>query len=101
MSAAVKRSCTSHRPFQVMILIGVCLAMFCARYSSGIMITEVTPHSRATSSTTVAALEDVQHTSLSALTSAEVFTYVTTGTPGYFCLRMRTSAPVIEAAREH
>jgi hypothetical protein len=37
----------------------------------------------------------------SAFTSAEVFTYVTTGAPGYRCRSSRTSAPVIEDAREH
>ena len=38
------------------------------------MITVSTPHSRAISSTTATALDEVQQTSLSAFTSAEVFT---------------------------
>ena len=51
-------------------------------------------------STTWTALPDVQQMSDSALTSAEVFTYVTTGTPGYRSFRSRTSAPVIASASE-
>src|SRR5665213_271903 len=74
MFCAVKRSCTSQAPSQVMILILVWLATFCARYLSGTMMTVSTPFSRAMSSTTATALEDVQHTSLSAFTSADVFT---------------------------
>ena len=42
----------------------------------------------------------MQHTSLSALTSAEVLTYETTGTPGYFSFNILTSSPVIEDAKE-
>ena len=49
-------------------------------------------------STTFTALADVQQTSVSAFTSAEVFTYETTGTPGYFCFSNLTSLPVIELA---
>ena len=42
----------------------------------------------------------MQQTSVSALTSAEVFTYETTGTPGYFFFNNLTSSPVIDAASE-
>ena len=41
-----------------------------------------------------AAFAEVQQTSVSAFTSAEVFTYETTGTPG-FCFFL-TSSPVID-----
>ena len=60
----------------------VWLATFRARYSSGIRITESLSHSAATASTTWTAFDDVQQMSDAALTSAVVFTYVTTGTPG-------------------
>ena len=41
------------------------------------------------------AFADVQQTSVSALTSAEVFTYETTGTPGYRFFKFLTSSPVL------
>src|SRR6266700_1613476 len=82
MSATEKRLCTSQWPFQAMILTAVCLATFCARYSSGIMITVSTPHSAAMNSTTSTALDDVQQMSDSAFTSADVLTYVMMGSPG-------------------
>ena len=47
-------------------------------------------------STILTAFADVQQMSVSALTSAEVFTYETTGTPGYFSLRILTSLPVTD-----
>ena len=53
-----------------MIRTWVSLATFCARYSSGSMITSGTP----SDSTTARALPDVQQTSDSAFTAAEVFT---------------------------
>ena len=53
-----------------------------------------------THSTTLTAFADVQHTSVSALTSADVLTYETTGTPGYFCFNILTSAPVIDVDNE-
>ena len=37
----------------------------------------------------------------SAFTSADVLTYVTTGTPGYFCFNNLISSAVIESASEH
>ena len=45
-------------------------------------------------------MAEVQHTSVSALTSAEVLTYDTTGTPGYFFFKFLTSSPVIEEDKE-
>jgi len=57
-----------------MILTLVCLATFWARNSSGIMMTEETPHWAAMDSTTSTALEEVQQMSDSAFTSAEVLT---------------------------
>jgi hypothetical protein len=51
-------------------------------------------------STTWTAFEDVQQMSLSAFTSAEVFTYVTTGHPRVPCPEARTSCPVIDSASE-
>ena len=47
-----------------------------------VMIREEEHPLRAQSPTTWRALEDVQQTSDSAFTATEVFTYVTTGTPG-------------------
>ena len=46
------------------------------------------------------ALAEVQHTSVSAFTSADVLTYETTGTPGYFSYKSLTSLPVIEEDNE-
>src|SRR5690606_33751099 len=46
------------------------------------------------------AFEEVQQTSVTALTAAEVLTYVTTGTPGYISRMARTSSTVIESASE-
>ena len=68
--AAVKRSCTSQRPAQAMIFTSVCAATFCARYSSGSMITRSTP----SDSTTLRALPEVQQMSDSAFTAADVLT---------------------------
>ena len=51
-------------------------------------------------STTLTAFAEVQHTSLSAFTSADVFTYDTTGTPGYFSFSILTSSPVMDEAKE-
>ena len=48
----------------------------------------------------MSAFDDVQQMSTSAFTSADVFTYATTGTPGYFWRSRRTSAPVIDSASE-
>ena len=56
----------------------VSAATFCARYSSGSMITRSTP----SNSTIFFALPDVQQMSNSAFTAADVLTYVTIGTPG-------------------
>ena len=50
--------------------------------------------------TILTAFADVQQISVSALTSAEVFTYETTGTPGYFFFKFLTSSPVIEDDKE-
>ena len=69
-SSPVKRSCTSHEPFQAMIFTLVCEATYFARYWSGTKITLSTPRL----STTCNAFDDVQVMSLSAFTSAEVFT---------------------------
>src|SRR5690606_3509471 len=69
-SSGVKRSCTSQRPFQAMILTLVCLAMFLARYSSGMHSTRSVPND----STTLSAFDEVQQMSLSAFTSADVLT---------------------------
>ena len=52
-------------------------------------------------STICKALPLVTQTSVSDFTSAEVFTYVTTGTPGYFSLSNLMSAAVIDSASEH
>src|ERR1700723_3124922 len=60
------------------------------------MMTRGTP----SDSTTATALEDVQQMSDSAFTAALVFTYVTTGTPGYRSRSARTSAAVIDSASE-
>src|SRR5260370_15521407 len=76
-SPTLNRSCTSQWPLQVMILTPVSAATFSARYSSGNMITSGTP----SDSTTRLALPEVQQISDSAFTAAEVFTYVTIGTP--------------------
>ena len=43
----------------------------------------------------------MQQISVSALTSAEVLTYETTGTPGYFSFNSLTSLPVTEEDKEH
>ena len=51
-----------------MIFTAVCAAMFCARYSSGSMITRATP----SDSTTFSALLEVQQISDSAFTADEV-----------------------------
>src|SRR6476620_12578789 len=69
-SSPVKRSCTSHEPFQAMIFTLVCEAMYFARYWSGMKITLSAPRL----STTAKAFDDVQVMSLSAFTSAEVLT---------------------------
>ena len=53
-----------------MILTSVSAAMFCARYSSGSMITRSTP----SDSTTALALPEVQQMSDSAFTAADVLT---------------------------
>jgi len=45
-------------------------------------------------------LADVQHTSDSAFTAAEVLTYVTTGASGWRSRRSLTSAAVIDSASE-
>src|SRR5262249_29579233 len=74
MSSAVKRSCTSPWPLQVVMWTGVCLATFFARDSSGTMMTVSTLRSAAIASTTSTALDDVQQMSDSAFTSADVFT---------------------------
>ena len=66
----VNSSCTSQWPFQAMIFTLVCAAMFCARYSSGSMMTRSTP----SDSTTLSALPEVQQMSDSAFTAAEVLT---------------------------
>ena len=50
--------------------------------------------------TILTAFAEVQQTSVSAFTSADVFTYETTGTPGYFFLRFLTSSPVIDDDNE-
>ena len=50
-------------------------------------------------STTLTALAEVQQTSVSAFTSAEVLTYDTTGTPGYCFFNNLTSFPVNEACK--
>src|SRR5262245_40232553 len=96
MSAAVKRSCTSQWPFQAIILTFVSLATFCAKYSSGNMMTSGTPND----STIFTALPEVQQISDSAFTAADVFTYVTIGTPGYFCRKSLTSSAVMDSANE-
>ena len=49
---------------------------------------------------TSTALEDVQQISDAAFTSAVVFTYDTTGAPGYFCLIPAISFAVILSANE-
>jgi hypothetical protein len=67
---ALNRSCTSQWPAQVMISTPVSRATFCARYSSGSMITLGTPRL----STIFLALPEVQQMSLSAFTAADVFT---------------------------
>src|SRR5258708_32984439 len=67
-SSPVKRSCTSHEPFQAMIFTLVWEATYFARYWSGTKITLSTPRL----STTCNAFDDVQVISLSAFTSAEV-----------------------------
>src|SRR5574340_426261 len=46
-------------------------------------------------STTATAFAEVQQTSVSALTSAEVFTYITTGTPGYSAFHAASFGAVI------
>src|SRR5699024_12200034 len=79
-----------------MISTPVSRAIFFAKYSSGIMITFSTP----SDSITFTALPEVQQISLSAFTAADVFTYVTTGTPGCCARSVRTSAAVIDSAKE-
>lgn len=63
-------SCTSQWPCQVRIFLLVCLATFIARYSSGMQSTR----SDSRLSTTATAFDEVQQMSVSAFTSAEVFT---------------------------
>ena len=70
MSSPVKRSCTSQWPFHRMISVFVCEATYFPRYSSGRKITRGT----FSDSTTSTALAEVQQTSDSAFTSAEVLT---------------------------
>ena len=79
-----------------MISFFVSFAIFIAKYSSGIKI--ILSESR--EFTTSNAFEDVQQISVSALTSADELTYVTTGIPGFSLFRSITSCPVIEAAKE-
>ena len=70
ISLAVNCSWTIHVPFQEIISTLVFDATYFAKYSSGKKITFLTP----SDSTTLTALADVQQTSVSALTSADVFT---------------------------
>ena len=77
-SSAVNRSWTSQCPLHRITSTLVWVATHFPRNSSGMKITRGTP----SDSTTCTALADVQHTSDSAFTAADVFTYVTTGTPG-------------------
>ena len=83
-------------PFQAIISTSVCEATYFAKYSSGKKITFLTPRD----STILTAFADVQQISVSAFTSAEVFTYETTGTPGYFSFNNLTSLPVIDDDKE-
>src|SRR5258707_146490 len=69
-SSPVKRSCTSHAPFQAMIFTVVCEATYFARYWSGTKITV----SLLRLSTTSTAFDEVQQMSTSAFTSADVLT---------------------------
>src|SRR3979411_1932422 len=69
-SSPVKRSCTSHEPFQAMIFTVVCEATYFARYWSG---RKITVGARRLS-TTWTALDEVDEISTSAFTSAEVLT---------------------------
>ena len=85
-----------HIPFHEIISTSVCEATYFARQSSGRNITFLTP----SDFTILTALADVQQTSVSALTSAEVLTYETTGTPGYFSFNYLTSLPVIDEDKE-
>ena len=66
----MKRSCTSQWPFHRTISVFVCEATYFPRYSSGRKITRGT----LSDSTTSTAFAEVQQTSDSAFTSAEVFT---------------------------
>src|SRR5690606_9079584 len=50
--------------------------------------------------TTSTAFDDVQQMSVSAFTSAVVFTYETTTAPGCSAFQERSCSPVIESARE-
>src|SRR5262249_14809041 len=70
LSATVKRSWTSQCPAHAMISTPVWAATFCARYSSGSMITRSVP----SDSTIFLALADVQQMSDSAFTAADVLT---------------------------
>ena len=63
---------------------------------SGKKITFLTPNEL----TILTAFAEVQQTSASAFTSADVLTYETTGTPGYFSFKSLTSFPVIEEDKE-
>ena len=70
ISVSVNCSCTSHLPFHEIIFTLVLLATYFARYSSGRKMTLSTFND----SIIFTAFADVQHISVSAFTSAEVFT---------------------------
>src|SRR5262249_24642211 len=59
-----------------------------------------TSRSAGIDSPTSTALDDVQHTSVSAFTSAVVFTYETTTAPGWSAFQARRPAASIESASE-
>ncbi len=70
ISFSLNCSCTWHFPCHDIISTFVLVATYLAKYSSGKNKTLFTPRD----STTLTALAEVQHTSVSALTSAEVLT---------------------------
>src|SRR3989338_4224871 len=89
-------SCTMQRPPQPMIFLEVKEERFLAMYSSGRNKTS----SWGTALMIFRALADVQQTSLSALTSAEVLTYTTTAASGCFLFNSRTSSAVMDSESE-
>ena len=83
-----------HPSHTVISTSGSCAAIHRPRFRSGPKRTRGAPRERTTST----ALAEVQQTSVSALTSADEFTYITTGTPGFSAFHAASCSAVIMSA---